>query len=296
MIYKVSIEDLRVKTVIGINPNERIEKQEVSINVDIWSDLSKSVITDSINDTIDYKVIKKEIISYVENSSFNLLETLTYKIGKVVLQDHRIRKVRVRVSKPGALSYAKNVSVEVKMRRKDNLAKTYIALGSNISPEENIKKALKLLKERLGALKISTVYLTKPLPPFISQPNFYNCVVETNASLDPYNIKFNILRGIEKELGRVRDPNDKFAPRTIDLDLILYGNLIVNSKDLVIPDPEIEKRPFLALPLYELNEDLVIPGINKSIKEIVKKFSENIDMTPLYDYTEKLRREILEDF
>ncbi|TRN00927.1 2-amino-4-hydroxy-6-hydroxymethyldihydropteridine diphosphokinase, partial [Sulfolobus sp. F1] len=99
MIYKVSIEDLRVKTVIGINPNERIEKQEVSINVDIWSDLSKSVITDSINDTIDYKVIKKEIISYVENSSFNLLETLTYKIGKVVLQDHRIRKVRVRVSK-----------------------------------------------------------------------------------------------------------------------------------------------------------------------------------------------------
>ncbi|TRM73935.1 hypothetical protein DJ528_10955 [Sulfolobus sp. B5] len=84
MIYKVSIEDLRVKTVIGINPNERIEKQEVSINVDIWSDLSKSVITDSINDTIDYKVIKKEIISYVENSSFNLLETLTYKIGKVV--------------------------------------------------------------------------------------------------------------------------------------------------------------------------------------------------------------------
>ncbi|TRM88012.1 hypothetical protein DJ526_08925, partial [Sulfolobus sp. A20-N-G8] len=93
--------------------------------------------------------------------------------------------LRVRVSKPGALSYAKNVSVEVKMRRKDNLAKTYIALGSNISPEENIKKALKLLKERLGALKISTVYLTKPLPPFISQPNFYNCVVETNASLDP---------------------------------------------------------------------------------------------------------------
>ncbi|MCI2414178.1 MAG: 2-amino-4-hydroxy-6-hydroxymethyldihydropteridine diphosphokinase [Candidatus Aramenus sp.] len=143
---------------------------------------------------------------------------------------------------------------------------------------------------------MSTVYLTKPLSPFTNQLDFYNCVAETSVSLDPYNIKFNILRDVEEELGRVRDPNNKFAPRTIDLDLIVYGNLVINSKDLVIPDPEIEKRPFLALPLYELNEDLVIPGINRSIKEIVRKFNENSDMTPLYDYTEELRREILGDF
>lgn len=284
---KIIIEDLKVGTIIGVNPNERVDKQEVSIDLEIWCDLQEGVKTDKIVDTIDYKIIKKEILSYVENSSYNLLETLAFKICKVVLQDNRIKKVKVRVNKPGALSYAKNVAIELSMKRKNNLAKAYIGIGSNIEPEDNVRKSLIYLRDKFKVTKISTVYLTKAIPP--NQPDYYNCVVEIKTNLDPFYIKY-VLRKIEEKLGRVRSEN-KYMPRTIDLDLLLYGNLVINSDELIIPNPEIV-RPFVIIPLYELNEDLVIPNINKSLKEIIKSVNGD-DMKPLNDYTEELRKEVL---
>ncbi|MEM3972683.1 MAG: 2-amino-4-hydroxy-6-hydroxymethyldihydropteridine diphosphokinase [Saccharolobus sp.] len=284
---KIIIEDLKVGTIIGVNPNERVDKQEVSIDLEIWCDLQEGVKTDKIVDTIDYKIIKKEILSYVENSSYNLLETLAYKICKVVLQDNRIKKVKVRVNKPGALSYAKNVAIELSMKRKNNLAKAYIGIGSNIEPEDNVRKSLIYLRDKFKVTKISTVYLTKAIPP--NQPDYYNCVVEIKTNLDPFYIKY-VLRKIEEKLGRVRSEN-KYMPRTIDLDLLLYGNLVINSDELIIPNPEI-LRPFVIIPLYELNEDLVIPNINKSLKELIKSVNGD-DMKPLNDYTEELRKEVL---
>ncbi|MEM3203797.1 MAG: 2-amino-4-hydroxy-6-hydroxymethyldihydropteridine diphosphokinase [Saccharolobus sp.] len=284
---KIIIEDLKVGTIIGVNPNERVDKQEVSIDLEIWCDLQEGVKTDKIVDTIDYKIIKKEILSYVENSSYNLLETLAFKICKVVLQDNRIKKVKVRVNKPGALSYAKNVAIELSMKRKNNLAKAYIGIGSNIEPEDNVRKSLIYLRDKFKVTKISTVYLTKAIPP--NQPDYYNCVVEIKTNLDPFYIKY-VLRKIEEKLGRVRSEN-KYMPRTIDLDLLLYGNLVINSDELIIPNPEI-LRPFVIIPLYELNEDLVIPNINKSLKELIKSVNGD-DMKPLNDYTEELRKEVL---
>ncbi|AHC51403.1 folate biosynthesis protein [Sulfolobus acidocaldarius SUSAZ] len=285
MTYKISIEDLRLYTIIGINPQEKEMRQEVSIDVHYWADLREGAKSDLLPETVDYKVLKKEIISYVENSSFNLLESLAYRLSKVVLQDNRIKKVVVKVGKPGALSRAKNVSVEVRAKRKDNLAKVYISIGSNINPEDNVRRAIELLDKMIKIRKISTVYLTKSIPP--DQPDYFNCVVESRINMSPKDLKYNILRKIESELGRERTKN-KFLPRTIDLDLILYGNRVINEEGVTVPDPEIEGREFLAIPLIELNEDLVIPGINKSIKEIVKKF-EGVDMKPLTDFTSELR-------
>ncbi|MEM0304678.1 MAG: 2-amino-4-hydroxy-6-hydroxymethyldihydropteridine diphosphokinase [Saccharolobus sp.] len=284
---KIIIEDLKVGTIIGVNPNERVDKQEVSIDLEIWCDLQEGVKTDKIVDTIDYKIIKKEILSYVENSSYNLLETLAFKICKVVLQDNRIKKVKVRVNKPGALSYAKNVAIELSMKRKNNLAKAYIGIGSNIEPEDNVRKSLIYLRDKSKVTKISSVYLTKAIPP--NQPDYYNCVVEIKTNLDPFYIKY-VLRKIEEKLGRIRSEN-KYMPRIIDLDLLLYGNLVINSDELIIPNPEIV-RLFVIIPLYELNEDLVIPNINKSLKEIIKSVNGD-DMKPLNDYTEELRKEVL---
>ncbi|MEM0122181.1 MAG: 2-amino-4-hydroxy-6-hydroxymethyldihydropteridine diphosphokinase [Saccharolobus sp.] len=284
---KIIIEDLKVGTIIGVNPNERVNKQEVSIDLEIWCDLQEGVKTDKIVDTIDYKIIKKEILSYVENSSYNLLETLAFKICKVVLQDNRIKNVKVRVNKPGALSYAKNVAIELSMKRKNNLAKAYIGIGSNIEPEDNVRKSLIYLRDKFKVTKISSVYLTKAIPP--NQPDYYNCVVEIKTNLDPFYIKY-VLRKIEEKLGRIRSEN-KYMPRIIDLDLLLYGNLVINSDELIIPNPEIV-RLFVIIPLYELNEDLVIPNINKSLKEIIKSVNGD-DMKPLNDYTEELRKEVL---
>ncbi|MEM0212627.1 MAG: 2-amino-4-hydroxy-6-hydroxymethyldihydropteridine diphosphokinase, partial [Candidatus Methanomethylicia archaeon] len=154
-------------------------------------------------------------------------------------------------------------------------------------PEDNVRKSLIYLRDKFKVTKISTVYLTKAIPP--NQPDYYNCVVEIKTNLDPFYIKY-VLRKIEEKLGRVRSEN-KYMPRTIDLDLLLYGNLVINSDELIIPNPEI-LRPFVIIPLYELNEDLVIPNINKSLKEIIKSVNGD-DMKPLNDYTEELRKEVL---
>ncbi len=162
----------------------------------------------------------------------------------------------------------------------------FLALGSNIEPEKNIAKALQLLSKYVKILKISTVYLTEPLGGR-SQPKFYNCVVKVETNIEPDKLKYDVLRVIEEKLGR-RRTKDKYAPRTIDIDITLYGNLRVSTDDMTVPDPEISKRPFLAVPLSEIEPDLKVLGLDKPIKEIAEEFK-NHKMTPLSEYTQALQ-------
>ena len=284
-LFKIEIKGLKVNTIIGVKPTERARPQTVVIDVEAWADLSEGAARDSIECTIDYKVLKDELTSYVSNTDFKLIETLADRLAKVCLQDHRVRMVKVRVEKPGALTGAEAAAVEVFRRRNSKLARVFISVGSNINPELNVREAIIRVRRILGPLKVSTVYLTKPIPD--NQPPYYNCVVEAETALSPLSVK-EVLRGIEDDMGRVR-VSDKYAPRIIDLDLILYGNLIIRSSELTLPDPEISSRPFLALPLLELEPDLVIPGLNKAIRELARGISGS-DMKPLLDYTEELRR------
>lgn len=162
----------------------------------------------------------------------------------------------------------------------------FIAVGSNIEPEKNILQAVKLLSKRVQILKTSTVYFTEPLlnKP---QPKYYNCVLKIETDIDPHELKFNVLRAIEKELGRKRT-SDRYASRPIDIDLILYGDTHLSTKEMVLPDPEIKKRAFLAVPLYEIAPELRFPITNKSIKEIAGKFKKQ-RMVPLKVFTTTLQ-------
>jgi len=162
----------------------------------------------------------------------------------------------------------------------------FISMGSNISPERNIVEALKLLANHVKILKISTVYLTEPLKGK-SQPKYYNCVVKIETGIDPHDLKFDVLRSIEKKLGRKRT-EDKYASRTMDLDLIAYGDLCLSTKELVIPDPEIQKRAFLAVPLREIEPGMQLPCWDKLIEEIADSFGDH-SMIPLKDFTDTLR-------
>ena len=110
---KIHIRDLLLRCIIGINDDERREKQDVNINIALRADLSEPGRTDNIDDTVDYKMIKKRVISMVEKSSFFLVERLAARIAEVCLEDNRIREVRVQVAKPGALRFARTVEVEI---------------------------------------------------------------------------------------------------------------------------------------------------------------------------------------
>lgn len=162
---------------------------------------------------------------------------------------------------------------------------TFLSLGSNIKPEKYFLETVKLLSRSVKILKSSTVYLTEPLRQ--SQPKYYNCVIKIETDIEPTKLKFELLRCIEEELRRKRTEN-KYAPRTIDIDIILYGDLCVSTKKLVIPDPEIQKRAFLAIPLYEIEPDLLLPPTNKPIKEIANRFK-NYELIKLKNFTETLR-------
>jgi dihydroneopterin aldolase len=114
---KIYIEDLRVKATIGIFDWEKKIKQEVSISYEIPHDNRKAAAEDIIEATTDYKTITKAIIAFVEGNKFELVETFAEKIAEMVIKDFKVEEIRLRVSKPGALRFSKDVGVIIERNK-----------------------------------------------------------------------------------------------------------------------------------------------------------------------------------
>ncbi len=169
------------------------------------------------------------------------------------------------------------------------MTRAFISVGSNVRPAENVREALCRLALQARITGISTVYQTaaegRP-----EDPPYYNCVVEVATEMPPLELKRKVLRPIEEALGRERTA-DKYASRTIDLDLILYGEAVLAAAELTLPDPQILRRPFVALPLLELFPGATLPGSGLRMEEVAGKVSGE-GMKALEDYSETLRKEI----
>lgn len=114
---RIFIRDLALRCIIGIYPEERREKQDVIINIIMEGDLSAAPQTDHIDDTINYKTIKKQIVALVEASDFNLIETMAARILDICMQDAKVDRATVTVDKPGALRFARSVACEMTRTR-----------------------------------------------------------------------------------------------------------------------------------------------------------------------------------
>ena len=114
---KIYIRDLALRCIIGIYPEERREKQDVIINVEMHCDLRAAGKSDDLHDTVDYKSIKKAILKLVESSHFQLIEALAENIAAIALADSKVSEVVVTVDKPGALRFAKSSAVEITRTR-----------------------------------------------------------------------------------------------------------------------------------------------------------------------------------
>jgi 2-amino-4-hydroxy-6-hydroxymethyldihydropteridine diphosphokinase len=167
------------------------------------------------------------------------------------------------------------------------VADAFIALGSNIEPARNIARALRRLARHGRLTGISTVYHTPP-EDRPEQPWYYNCVVCLRTQTPAAQLKADVLRRIEDEFGRVRT-EDKYAPRTIDLDLVLYDDLVVTSDELTLPDPRIEQRAYLARGVHELAPDLTLPNSGRAIAAVVAELPAS-EMVPLVRFTGRMRR------
>ena len=110
---KIYITDLVARCVLGVEAEERREKQEVVINVGLEADLVAAAASDRFEDALDYRAIKKQILAFVEGSEFYLLEALTDRIADLCLENPHVAEVKVRVDKPSALRFARSVGVEI---------------------------------------------------------------------------------------------------------------------------------------------------------------------------------------
>ncbi len=142
----------------------------------------------------------------------------------------------------------------------------YVAFGSNMGEKENyIKKALEKIEERgMKIIKVSSIYETEPYG-VLDQDSFLNGVVKIETNLTPEDLIGELLN-IEKQLDRVRER--RWGPRTIDLDIIFYDDLIINEKDLVIPHKDMENREFVLKPLCDIDENFIHPVLKKSVREL----------------------------
>jgi len=162
----------------------------------------------------------------------------------------------------------------------------FIGVGANIEPERNLRRALDLLRERTVVTGVSTVYRTTPLR-HPEQPPFLNGVFRIDTGLPPQALKSDVCRAIEDALGRVRSA-DPWAPREMDLDIALYGDVVLDTPDLRIPDPEIRERPFLAAPMLELEPDLVLPDTGEALADVVARM-DLTGMVSMCELTKALR-------
>lgn len=156
------------------------------------------------------------------------------------------------------------------------MAEVFVGVGSNIRPHEHVARALAAMESAFGELRCSTIYQCPPVG--FEGNDFLNLVVAFETELPPETLNEELHR-IEGECGRDREA-PRFAPRTVDLDLLLYGDRIVDKPGLRLPRTEILEYPFVLKPLAELAGDMLHPETGRTFDAHWRAFQGSVALTP----------------
>ena len=142
------------------------------------------------------------------------------------------------------------------------MTRAYLGLGSNLGDREAmLASAIEALD--WGDVRVvarSAVYETDPVGGPENQPDFYNQVIGVDTTLDPHGL-WDRCSAVEAALGRSREREELWGPRAVDIDLLLFGDVVLGEPDLVIPHPRMQERGFVLVPLVEIAPDVTIPGV-----------------------------------
>ena len=240
----VFIHNLEVLTVIGVYDWERTAPRPLLLNLEFELDLRPAAASDDVGQTIDYAEVAGQVTQFATDSSDDLLETFAERLLAQLLSTWPAKAIQLTIHKPDAVPGA---DVGITLRRQQP-ADVFISTGSNIDADENTRNGIDQLRDRFGELQVSSVYHTRAVG--FDGDDFLNTVVRFSSHESPGNIAA-ALRHIEKQCGRKRGA-EKFSARTLDLDLLLYDQQVLDAEGMDVPRREIEKYPFVLAPLAEL--------------------------------------------
>jgi len=263
---KIIIKDLEIFARHGVMREEKTLGQKFLVSMYLCLDLKQASKTGSLNDTVNYGLLCHEVTSLLTENTFDLIEEAAEAVGDhILLKYESVKKVTVEVKKPWApiglpLSYA---SVEITRSRHQ----AYIALGSNLGDrEKEIRTALDKLASNKYCMvkKISSLYETEPVG-YTDQGKFINAAAMVETMYSPREL-MSFLLSVEEEQKRQRDI--RFGPRTIDLDILLYDNIVSQDELVAVPHPRMSERLFVLEPLCEIAPYVIHPLLNKTIEEL----------------------------
>lgn len=260
MSNTINIQGLEVHANHGVFEAEKELGQRFYINVALHLDFQRALNSDDLNNTVHYGFVGEKIIEFFKINRCDLIETITHKLVVMLFEEYElINRIELEVVKPWApLTFSfDNVSTKIDETRET----VYIALGGNIGQSEELfKQAIEKITEFDGVYKLteSKQYTSKPFGN-VDQADFLNMAIAIETNLHP-QILLAKLQALEIKLGRER--HQHWGPRTIDLDIILYGNKLISDSNLLVPHRYVTKRDFVLKPLLDINEYLVDPRTN----------------------------------
>ncbi|MHC1683641.1 MAG: 2-amino-4-hydroxy-6-hydroxymethyldihydropteridine diphosphokinase [Clostridiaceae bacterium] len=270
---KIYIKDLEVYGYHGVNIEEKNMGQRFLISLELDIELRKAGISDNLNDTVNYAEICYKVEDTFLLHKYDLIEKAAEEVAKTVLINFdKINKVKVLLKKPWApigkpLGYA---AIEIERRWHT----VFISAGSNMGDKKrNIEDAIDILNNRedCKAVKMSQFYETQPVG-YLDQDTFVNCAFEIKTLL-PADELMVVLLDVEKELKRERVI--RYGPRTLDLDIIFYDDIITSDREVIIPHPRAHERQFVMKPLSDIAPYYLHPLLNKRVIDLSEELGED---------------------
>lgn len=264
---KINISNLEVYCNHGLMPEENKLGQKFIISASLYPYLDE-IEDDNIEKTIDYSSVCHEIYNYLKSKTFKLIETAAQKLCEhLLINVNNLQKIELEIKKPWApiglsLDYA-----SVKVEKSWHTA--YIGLGSNVGDKKsNIETAIKNLEDTFNkVLKVSDLIITKPYGN-TEQNDFLNGALKLKTLLSPFKL-LKRLQELENQAKRKHDTH--WGPRTLDLDILFYDDLVVSKCDLCIPHIDMQNRYFVLKPLSQICPNIMHPVLKKRICELLKE-------------------------
>ena len=247
---EIKIRNLEIFANHGVFPEENKLGQKFVVSCTLYLDTRKAGKGDSLEDSVHYGLVAHLIKKEMENHTFALIECVAEHLADIILDfDEKIREVEIEVKKPWAPVGLPLEDVSVKIRRKWH--EVYVAFGSNMGERNQyIKKAIAALQlqEDSRVLKVSSIIETEPYG-VTEQDKFLNGVLKMETKLTPWEL-LDSLHRIEADANRERKIH--WGPRTLDLDILLYDDMVLQEDNLCIPHVDMQNRVFVLAPMAEI--------------------------------------------